>query len=232
MSESTTAPSSSPQAPPVGDISARAATYYRRTRYLMVALLLAYGAWSIYDGFISWPASNARIAQLRAERIEAEKAQNQARVTEIAKELEGLKEHSTTDVMFNKVLGVLLPPLGLFMLFYSLHNSRGEIRLTADDVLHAPGHPPVPVDQMTAMDRKLWDRKGIAFVEYELPGGEKGRIRLDDFIYERKPIDAIHDRILARLDPEAAAAANAKGAVDAPAASPASSDDGSIEKPN
>lgn len=212
------APAEAPSAtPPAGEIAARAGTYYRRTRYLIVTLLIAYGAWSIYDGFVKWPASNARIAELRAERVEAERAKNQTRVTEIAKELEGLKEHSAMDVMFNKALGVLLPPLGLFMLFWSLHNSRGEIRLTADDVLHAPGHPPVPVDHMTAMDRKLWDKKGIALVEYELPTGEKGSVRLDDFIYDRKPIDAIHDRILARLDPEAAAAAAAAATVKAEA---------------
>ena len=38
-----------------GPIVAKAGRYYRVARYLMTLLLMAYGAWSIYDGFYSWP---------------------------------------------------------------------------------------------------------------------------------------------------------------------------------
>lgn len=38
-----------------GPIVAKAGRYYRVARYLMTLLLIAYGAWSIYDGFYSWP---------------------------------------------------------------------------------------------------------------------------------------------------------------------------------
>lgn len=195
------------------DLVARASRYYRNTRYIIVALLIGYGIWSIYDGFVSWPAANQRAVELRQQRADAEKAGQRDRVNEINSELGKITEHNHASVLLNQILGVALPPLGAFMLFWSLRSSRGEIRLTPDDVLHAPGHPPVPIDAMTSLDRRLWDRKGIAWVEYELDGGKaRGKIRLDDFIYERPPIDAMYDRILAKLDPEAFAAEKAKAA--------------------
>lgn len=219
MSESTPTSTDAPAAAPTppaaagGDLVARAARYYRNTRYIIVVLLIGYGIWSIYDGFVSWPAANRRAVELRQERADAERAGNRDRVNQITADLGKITEHNHASVLLNQILGVLLPPAGLAMLFWSLRNSRGEFRLTPDDVLYAPGHPPVPIDAMTALDRRLWDRKGIAWVEYELDAGKsKGKIRLDDFIYERPPIDAMYDRILAKLDPEAFAAEKAKAA--------------------
>src|SRR4051812_45547230 len=156
---------------------ARAATYYRMTRYIMVAVLLGYGLWSIRDGFFAWPK---QVAEARAAGKD-------------------ILPHSQMDIRFNQVLGVLLPPLSILMLVMSLRKSRGEIALTAD-TLTAPGHPAVPLDAITAVDQRLWDRKGIAYVDYELPD-RKGRITLDDFIYEREPIDEMHRRITNYLAP-------------------------------
>jgi hypothetical protein len=150
---------------------ARAATYYRMTRYIMVIVLFGYGLWSIRDGFYRYPQENAA-AQAAGKDI---------------------LPHPGLDVPFNCVFGIVLPPLSILMLIYCLRKSRGEIRLE-ESVLHAPGHPPVPLDAITAVDQRLWDRKGIAYVDYELPD-RKGRILLDDFIYERDPIDAIHKQI-------------------------------------
>jgi hypothetical protein len=54
----------------------------------------------------------------------------------------------------------------------------------------------VNFDQIRRLDKKLWDRKGIAYVDYEVDGAsELRRFRLDDFVYERKPTDQIYDRI-------------------------------------
>ena len=158
-------------APAKGEVVARAATYYRVTRYIMVVVLFGYGIWSIRDGFFRYPRENA----------EAKAAGKD------------VLPHAALDVPFNQVIGVLLPPLSIFMLIYSLRRSRGEIRFDGQ-TLNAPGHPPVPLDAITAVDQRLWDRKGIAYVDYELPD-RKGRITLDDFIYERGPIDEMHKRI-------------------------------------
>jgi hypothetical protein len=153
-------------------IVARAGTYYRVTRYLLCAVFLLYGVWSIYDGFVSWPAWP------------------QTHPHE--------KPYTQTDIYFNRVIGVVFPILSIALLIRSLHNSRGEYRLE-DGVVHIPGHPPVPLDKISGINKTLWDRKGIAHFDYnvgQVPAGSKlsprGTFRLDDFVYERDATDAIY----------------------------------------
>jgi hypothetical protein len=80
-------------------------------------------------------------------------------------------------------------------LAWFLYTSRGEYRLSGD-TLTVPGHPPVPLQFIRSLDKSFWDRKGIAYIDYELPAPSvSGRIKLDDFVYERPPTDAIVERI-------------------------------------
>ena len=48
----------------------------------------------------------------------------------------------------------------------------------------------VPLEQITKIDKKKWEKKGIAKIHYEKDGTEK-KFTLDDFIYERKTADEI-----------------------------------------
>lgn len=189
---------------PLGPIIARAGSYYRRTRYIMFVLLLGYGVWSIYDGFVGWPKHNQEWDRIDALQTEAEKAgDEQKKQAHIQAKAQLGERHSDFNVNFNRVVGVALPILAIVMLTVVLHRSRGEIRLE-NQVLTVPGHPPVPFAAITALDTRQWDRKGIAYVEYALPE-RKGRILLDDFIYEREPIDYIYDAIVRHLEAESGA---------------------------
>ena len=80
------------------------------------------------------------------------------------------------------------------MLARWLYISRGRYELDADDVLHAPGQPPIPAASVTAVDDERWDKKGVAYIT---AGGEgRGRrVKLDDFVYQSGPIRRIHDRL-------------------------------------
>jgi hypothetical protein len=164
-------------------IVARAGQYYRVTRYIMTCVLFLYGGWAIYDGFINWP--NWPISHPNE------------------------KPKSDMDIHFNQVIGVALPQIAILLLIRSIYNSRGAYRLE-DGVLYVPGHPPVPLDKIEKIDRELWDRKGIAFIDYNLSSGNQaGSIRLDDFVYDREPTDqifkAIEESVLKSGDkPEAA----------------------------
>jgi hypothetical protein len=184
-----TTPTDTPQAdlPPVapsGEIVARAGTYYRVTRYIMVLVLFVYGLMSIYDGFYRYPKENKE---------------------DTDKGLENVR-HPSLDVPFNKTFGVVLPPLSIVLLIHVLRKSRGEIRFDGK-MIYAPGHPPVGLENIVSVDQRLWDRKGIAYVDYDL-GSDKGRITLDDFIYDRPPIDAMHKAITEFiLPPETSASA-------------------------
>ena len=198
MAEQTQTPAA--DAVPTGPVVAKAGRYYRVARYLMTVLLIAYGAWSIYDGFYSWP--NWPITHPRE------------------------RPKTDTDIMLNKVLGVLLPPMGIGVLIWAIYNSRGEYRME-NGVVHVPGHPPVPLDKIQSVNRELWDRKGIAFIEYDLTEtpirgakgaggapvayegvrkGASGKFKIDDFVYEREPTDIIFKAIETSLLKAASAA--------------------------
>ena len=174
-------------------IVARAGTYYRYTRYAFAALIMGFGIAFAYDGFHRYPKHNEM---------------HRLHVLEPEKYPEDRPTHSQTDINFQRVLAVVLPPAAVALLAWTLYRSRGAYRLSGD-VLRVPGHPDVPLANITQIDLSRWDRKGIAHLDYELAGGAKGRLTLDDFIYDRPPTDQILDRIKAALgvrdDAEAAA---------------------------
>ena len=63
-------------------------------------------------------------------------------------------------------------------------------------MLHVPGHPPITYDNVRRIDKRKWDRKGIAFIHYEHGNPPMPAVmKLDDFAYERKMTDAILARI-------------------------------------
>jgi hypothetical protein len=157
-------------------------------------MLVGMGAWFGYDGYITWPRENARIDQLNKDIETARKANDETRVSALDSERSNLKHHTDLDIFWQKALLFSLPPLGLVVLAWALYNSRGRYRLH-DDILNVPGHPPVPLDTIRSIDKTDWDRKGIAYIHYELPNGNKGAARLDDFLYQRKPTDDIFKRI-------------------------------------
>jgi len=174
--------------PKSGDVTARAGTYYRVTRYLMTLMFIGMGAWFAYDGFVNWPRQNAN-------------ADPNAKMP-----------HTNLDITIQKLLACVLPPAGIAMLIWTLYSSRGQYRLTTDNTLHVPGHPPIPLDNIRRIDKKLWDRKGIALIDYEVPGGsadQTATFKLDDFVYERDGTDEIFKRIETYLFPEQASSEQA-----------------------
>ena len=181
-------------------IVARYGAYYRNTRYILTLILFVMAGWFAYDGWKAWPAANAKAADLD-QRIAATK-NDQDRLP-LQEERRGIKTHTDLDLFWQRALAVVLPLVGIGLTGWARHNSRGEIKL-AGDRLSAPGHPEIALDDVTALDQRMWDRKDIAYVQYE-KGEAKGRIRLDAFIYEAEPIVKIYERIekLMKEDAEA-----------------------------
>ena len=202
--------------PPPGPYAARGGSYYRNVRILIGVVLVLMGGWFLYDGFIGYPAENERYNALQAqiEQLQSEGKNEQA--AELVEEQKDYTYHPYySGILPQLVLGFLLPPLGVVLLIWWLRRSRGEIRLDADDVLHFPGHPPIPASAITEIDDELWDRKGIGGILYDVEG-RRGKVKLDDFVYDREPIDKIHDRLVYLVTGEVPAAPAAPGD-DAPA---------------
>jgi hypothetical protein len=178
-----------------GDIVARAGQDYRYRRYILCALLIGVGVWFGYDGYVGWPEHNRQLADVKRQIEEAERGGDKDAAAIARTKLGSMsKEHSDNDIRLQKLLAFALPPLGIALLAWALYNSRGEYRLSGT-TLSVPGHPAVSIDQIQRIDKRLWDRKGIAYIDYEARGSARGRIKLDDFVYERKPTDQIYERI-------------------------------------
>lgn len=156
-------------------IVAKPAVSYRLRFGLMSLAFIALGLWFGYDGFFGYPAANAAFKH-RAD-------------YHIGDPL----PHTNMDILFQKTLLVLLPIAGLILLFWCFYRSRSQLRLEGA-TFHAPGHPPVDLNSITTINKKNWDRKGLAYLSYD-QGGATGTIRIDDFAYERGPTDAIFKRI-------------------------------------
>ncbi|MGB7157462.1 MAG: hypothetical protein WBD40_05315 [Tepidisphaeraceae bacterium] len=188
--------------PAVGqqDIVARAGRYYRNTRYIMAVLLVGMAGWFAYDGWVKWPEGNRKIVELQSQLTVAQEAKDDEKAGALSAELKNYTHHNAMGILFQKVLALTLPPVGIGLLVWALYNSRGEYRLSGN-TLSAPGHPTIALDQVRQIDKRLWDRKGIAFLDYEVEGSPGGRIKLDDFVYERKPTDQIFERVEAYVAP-------------------------------
>ncbi|HEX8912067.1 MAG TPA: hypothetical protein VF796_06880, partial [Humisphaera sp.] len=164
------------------EIVARAGTYYRNARYLMALICFGLAGWFGYDGWVRYPAQNdAYDAAVAA-----------GRKPEASK-------HTDLDITTQQLLALSLPFVGVGIIAWLLYNSRGEVRL-AGDVLHVPGHPPVPLDDIREIDRAKWEKKGIAFLDYETTDPAtsrpaKGTLVLDAFVYQQDPVDAIFAEI-------------------------------------
>ncbi len=197
MTEENTSPQTPPQptTTPPADIVARPGRYYRNARYIIFLLIVGSGAWFLYDGFVKWPKQNAdalaRELKLTPEEVGRMSAND---VLKMATERGVKLPHPGHDVPWNRRLGIALPPLGIWFLVVILRKSRGQLRL-AEDTLHIPGHPPIPLDAIRKIDKRKWERKGIAIIAYELTDGASGQFKLDDFVYDRTPTDAIFARI-------------------------------------
>jgi hypothetical protein len=172
-------------------IIARASRDYRWRRYLLVIVLFGYGLYSYYDGFYRYPAENTAFLKLNpgAEKL----------------------PHPALDIPFNQTFGIALPPISLLFLVWVFYVSRGEYRFDGT-AIQAPGHVSVSIKAIRKIDRDKWDRKGIAYLHYQVPGSAKlGILKLDDFIYDRRPTDAIFEQVVLATETNKPAAAPAPG---------------------
>jgi hypothetical protein len=195
------------------EVSATAGRYFRNARYLIVTAAVVVGLWFAHDGWINWPAENAKIAQLEKQQDDARGRKDDAEADRLAGDLKKYSFHSDMDLFIQKVLAIVLPVLGLVYLVYTLYRSRGQVRLV-EDVLYVPGHPPITVASITRIDDRAWDRKGVSRVYYQIGGKSEARVVLDDFVYNHKPIRTIHDRVIFLVSAEGPAESAGEQAID------------------
>ena len=182
-------------AAPADEIVATPDVGYRWKHLVMSVLMIAGGAWFAYDGWINWPRMNQQAARVERELEAAQRAGNEPKKNELAVELRKYEKHNDASILIQKILAITLPSFGLVWGVWTLRATRGSYRL-AGDTLHVPGHPPVTFNNIRRIDKRRWDRKGIAYLHYEHgKPPSRGALKIDDFAYQRKETDEILERI-------------------------------------
>jgi len=198
------------------NVHARISKEWRRRMTMMALMLNGSGLWFCYDGFIAWPAEEARYQQLvtltagtlATEEKPTDKNPEVVRAWSTyaaANELpDKLPKHrSSGDLTGQRVIGGVFMAFGLSFVSWVLLQHRKSIRADGD-LITGPNRETVHFDHITEIDRRKWASKGIAFALYE-KDGKRRRLCLDDhkFIGCEAIILEADRRIAARATPAA-----------------------------
>ncbi|MCX5659497.1 MAG: hypothetical protein NTW19_07210 [Planctomycetota bacterium] len=169
-----------------------------------MVLCLGMGAWFLYDGFVLYP--HQRDIYNEFSRFEQENRQSDwpayAREHGYPDGTQGRpgRDHSVTDLIFQQGMGILLAPMGLVLLYQFLSSFSRYVATDDSGVSTGPGRH-VPFAAITTVNKRLWDRKGVAYINYD-NAGSKGHITLDDWKFDRKAIHQILRDVESHLRPE------------------------------
>ncbi len=171
-------------------------------RLALVALFCLFMAgWFLFDGLWTYPRQRERA--LEYERLEAE---------ERLDEWEGIAQQrgwptdnpgepkTEADIVTQLVFVGLLTPPGLFFLFRYLRARKRWVEST-DTGLRTSWGQQLDFDQITTLNKRQWDKKGIAKVAYQQDGRTR-RLVLDDWKFEADPTTAILREVESRIDAE------------------------------
>ncbi|MAX24582.1 MAG: hypothetical protein CMJ19_08760 [Phycisphaeraceae bacterium] len=153
-------------------------SYMARLAVVSIIALIG-GLWFCYDGFVGYPhQQKVALAYIQF--------QEEGRVDQwpaFARE-HGWTEQpeapkSDSDIWLQRILGLSALPVGLL---FGLSTLRSIKRYVAcdEETVTASGHPLVPFDAITKLDKSRWQKKGIVMVHYRVEG-KAGIIVLDDW---------------------------------------------------
>lgn len=176
-----------------------------RWRLGIVALaMLIFGAYFVYDGWIGYP--HKQKIQLAYQQVVQNNQDNPPAIQRKWQAMaasHGWPQDTPTAPISDMSIytqwicaGITLP-IGLF---FGIGFMRTGWRwIGADeDGLHNHKGLHIPWEAIRSVDDARWDRKGIAIVNYE-KDGKSGRLVLDDWKFQRQPIDEIHERVAAAI---------------------------------
>ncbi len=178
-------------------------------RYLALATVcLLMAAWFGYDGLVGYPAQ-----------LPAAEAYDELRDLDSAKRAEQWKQIATeknlpketpkktaeqlrSDIVGQYFWGGINLLVGLPALFLWLR-SRGSWVEATDDGLTTSWGQSLRFSDVTLLDKRKWQRKGIAKATYSPAGGGQPELFVfDDFKFEREPLGQMLRNLEERLLPE------------------------------
>lgn len=181
-------------------------------RYLIMACVGIFMAgWFAFDGLVTYPNRLERLVVL--EELKSEISDR----TELQKKWEAVAESRgwpierpdgddknsdqlRMDIQGQYFFGVLSLLLGLPALYFYLKSKRQWVEETEDGLTTSWGQQ-VRFADVTQLNKKKWDRKGIARAYYTEAGKQRTFV-FDDFKFEREPLGKILRKLEDVLEPD------------------------------
>ncbi len=160
-------------------------------RMLIAGLaFLGFGCWSVYDGKVKYPKVQRAFEQCVQEgRIEQwpSIAGQHGWKQEIKEERGPAGEriryiYSAWDLRTQFIMAAICLPIGLYILGRLIYTAPRKVAAD-EEALYATSGARIPYAAIRTIDKKKWDRKGIAVVHYDLDG-RPGKATIDDWIFK------------------------------------------------
>ena len=151
--------------------------------------------WFFFDGLYTWPFSNVRWEA--HQKLEQENRLDDWLALAKSKNWSPTPPHkfyNAAAVRQQYYFGAAMLVLGFGMLAY-WSNQKSRTMKTDDEAVYTPSGVRVPFSAIVALDKKKWESKGLATVQYRIDG-RAGQFVLDDYKFNA---DATR-RILAEID--------------------------------
>jgi len=165
---------------------------YLRRYMILAAVCLGMSAWFAYDGFIGYPAKLER-SEAFAQLGDLPGRQLEDRWTEIAEENgwskrrpEKSPEEIEGDIREQYFWSALTLLLGIPALYFLVRSRGSWVERTGDGIATSWGQAFKFAD-VTNLNKRRWERKGIAVAAYT-DAGEGKTFTFDDFKFEREPL--------------------------------------------
>lgn len=163
--------------------------FYYRFIFMAIAAF-GFALYCLYDGFIGYPAQRERA--LKFEEFNEENRLSEwapyARAKGWAEEAPG-EPKSEADILMQFIMAGMCGAAALALLFV-VWRARGRWIEADDTGIRSSWGQSLTYDQVTALDKRHWRKKGIAKIRYK-DGGRRRTFVLDDYKFERDATDAI-----------------------------------------
>ena len=173
------------------DVVARISKEWRRRMLFMFFLIFGIAAWFFYDGYILWPDEAQRHLEYleikdtlieAGDAVDGESTSVRLAWERHAREINYMrnipKERTDGDIKEQRVIGWAMMVVALLHGVWTAWNHTRQVSAEGDIVISVSGER-VEIDSITAIDRKKWKNKSIAYGIYE-EGGKTRRLCLDE----------------------------------------------------
>ncbi|MCH2179786.1 MAG: hypothetical protein MK106_13380, partial [Mariniblastus sp.] len=181
-------------------------------RFLLIAIVcLGFGLYCLYDGFVAYPAELIRSTAFYEleKRGEVESdgisfaSQWEALAAENGWSIDKPKKKPAiiqSDILWQYGMAGIAFMIG-FPVLYNFFKTRNSWLESDGHAVTTSWGQTMELAQVEMVDKKKWEKKGIAKVTYQ-SNGQRAKMVIDDFKYEREPVGEILSQIESQVDRE------------------------------